>query len=46
MSVYNFSPGPACLPKSVTEAAKKALTNYKNTGISIIELSHRSDPIM
>ena len=46
MSVYNFSPGPACLPKSVTEAAKKALTNYKNTGISVIELSHRSDPIM
>ena len=46
MKIYNFSPGPACLPRPVVEAAKKALTNYKNTGISLIELSHRSGPIM
>ena len=46
MKIYNFSPGPACLPKPVVEAAKRALTNYKNTGISVIELSHRSGPIM
>ncbi len=46
MKTYNFSPGPACLPEPVIKAAKKALINYKKTGISLIEMSHRSTSIM
>lgn len=40
--VYNFSAGPSMLPKSVLEIAKKELLNYKNTGMSVMEMSHRS----
>eukprot|EP01022_Parablepharisma_sp_SALTPOND_P029166 TRINITY_DN72711_c0_g1_i1.p2 TRINITY_DN72711_c0_g1~~TRINITY_DN72711_c0_g1_i1.p2 ORF type:complete len:401 (+),score=34.18 TRINITY_DN72711_c0_g1_i1:90-1205(+) len=39
--VYNFSPGPACLPLLVLEKAKKELLNYNETGMSVMELSHR-----
>ncbi|MCS7204089.1 MAG: 3-phosphoserine/phosphohydroxythreonine transaminase [Leptospiraceae bacterium] len=39
--VYNFSPGPATLPLEVLEEVQKEFTNYKNTGMSIIEMSHR-----
>jgi phosphoserine aminotransferase len=37
----NFSAGPTLLPKAVTEQAAKAMINYNNTGMSILELSHR-----
>ena len=40
--VYNFSAGPACLPSEVLEKAKSELINYSNTGISVMEMSHRS----
>lgn len=40
--VFNFSPGPAILPLSVLEEAQKELLNYKGTGMSILETSHRS----
>lgn len=40
--VINFSPGPAKLPCEVLEQAQKELTNFSNTGISVMELSHRS----
>ena len=40
--VFNFSPGPAVLPLSVLEEAQKELVNYKETGMSILETSHRS----
>lgn len=42
--VYNFSPGPAVLPLSVLEEAQKELLNYKGTGMSILESSHRAKP--
>lgn len=42
--VFNFNPGPAMLPLSVLEAAQKEMLNYKGTGMSIMELSHRSKP--
>ena len=41
MSVYNFSAGPACLPKPVLERAQAEFCNFQNSGSGIIELSHR-----
>lgn len=40
--VYNFGPGPATLPLEVLEEAAKEMTNYQNTGMSMMEISHRS----
>lgn len=40
--VYNFSAGPSMLPLPVLEKAKKELLNYNGTGMSIMEMSHRS----
>jgi len=40
--VYNFSAGPTVLPLSVLEQAQKEMTEYKNTGMSVMEMSHRS----
>ena len=42
MKIHNFSAGPCILPKSVMEKAAESVVNYKNTGLSIIEMSHRS----
>lgn len=41
--VYNFSAGPACLPEPVLEKAQKELVIYKNAGMSVMEMSHRSN---
>src|SRR6478752_7627196 len=41
-TVYNFNAGPAALPKAALEAAQKELLNFNNTGMSVMELSHRS----
>ena len=40
--VYNFSAGPACLPEAVLERAQKEMLNYGGTGMSVMEMSHRS----
>ena len=40
--VFNFNPGPAILPVSILEEAQKEMLNYKGTGMSVIEISHRS----
>lgn len=42
MQIYNFSPGPATLPKEVFEEASKALVNYNGTNLSVAEISHRA----
>ena len=39
---YNFYAGPATLPTPVLEKAQAELLDYKGTGISIMEMSHRS----
>ncbi len=39
--VYNFNPGPAVLPLSVLEEAQRDLLDFKGTGMSILEVSHR-----
>ncbi|HDR6318012.1 TPA: 3-phosphoserine/phosphohydroxythreonine transaminase [Bacillus thuringiensis] len=40
--VYNFSAGPSILPLPVLEKVQKELVNYNGTGMSIMEMSHRS----
>ena len=40
--VYNFSPGPSALPLPVLEKVQAALTEYGTTGMSVMEMSHRS----
>lgn len=40
--VYNFSAGPAVLPVEVLEEARDEMLNYKNSGMSVMEMSHRS----
>ena len=40
--VHNFSAGPAILPASAIEASIQALQNFSGTGLSLIEISHRS----
>ena len=40
--IYNFSAGPAVLPKAVLEIAQSNLLNYNNSGMSVMEMSHRS----
>ncbi|WP_010134146.1 3-phosphoserine/phosphohydroxythreonine transaminase [Ochrovirga pacifica] len=42
MKKHNFSAGPSILPQEVFEKASKALLDFENTGLSIIEISHRS----
>lgn len=39
---YNFNAGPSALPLEVLEKAQKELTNFRGTGMSIMEMSHRS----
>lgn len=39
--VYNFSAGPATLPLEVIEEAQRELVDYKGSGMSILESSHR-----
>ena len=40
--VYNFSAGPAVLPESVLQEAASEMMNYRGTGMSVMEMSHRS----
>lgn len=43
MKVYNFCSGPSILPKTVFEQAANAVLDFKGKGLSILEISHRSD---
>jgi phosphoserine aminotransferase len=40
--VYNFSAGPAVLPEAVLQKAQAEMLDYKGTGMSVMEMSHRS----
>ena len=42
--VYNFSAGPAVLPEKVLQKAASELVEYQGTGMSVMEMSHRSKP--
>ena len=41
-SVFNFGPGPAMLPREVMLQVQNELLDWNGTGISVIEMSHRS----
>ncbi len=40
--VYNFAAGPSTMPLEVLQTAAAEMTSYKNTGMSVMEMSHRS----
>ena len=42
--IINFNPGPAALPLPVLEQIKEEFLDYRGTGMSILEISHRSKP--
>jgi len=44
--VYNFSAGPAVLPKAVLQQARDELIDWRGTGMSVMEMSHRSKEYM
>ncbi|MNI31170.1 Phosphoserine aminotransferase [compost metagenome] len=39
---YNFNPGPAALPLQVLEQAQEEFIDYQGSGLSLMEMSHRS----
>ncbi|MGZ3922622.1 MAG: 3-phosphoserine/phosphohydroxythreonine transaminase [Flavisolibacter sp.] len=41
-TIYNFGAGPSILPKEVFEEASQAVVNFNNTGLSILEIGHRT----
>ena len=42
--IYNFSAGPAVLPEEVLLEAAQEMMDYQGTGMSVMEMSHRSKP--
>jgi phosphoserine aminotransferase len=47
--IHNFNAGPSVLPKEVFEQASQAILNFNNTGLSILEIGHRTslfEPVM
>ena len=40
--VYNFSAGPAVLPEEVLQEAADEMLDYRGCGMSVMEMSHRS----
>lgn len=42
MKKYNYSAGPSILPQEVFEQSAQAILNFNNSGLSILEISHRS----
>jgi phosphoserine aminotransferase len=48
-TIHNFNAGPSILPKEVFEEASRAIIDFNNTGLSILEIGHRTplfEPVM
>lgn len=45
-ATHNFYAGPGKMPASVLERIRNELTNYRGTGISVLETSHRAQPVI
>ena len=43
---HNFSAGPCILPQEVLKKASEAILNFNNDNLSLIEISHRSQPFV
>src|SRR5579862_2096061 len=41
LKYYTFSAGPAMIPEEVLQKAQAEMLNWNNTGVSVMELSHR-----
>jgi phosphoserine aminotransferase len=46
MKKHNFSAGPCILPEEVLKKASKAVLNFNDDNLSLIEISHRSTPFV
>jgi len=46
MKMHNFSAGPCILPQEVLKKASEAVLDFNNSGLSLIEISHRSKPFV
>jgi len=46
MKKHNFSAGPCILPQTVLEKASKAVLNFNDLDLSLLEISHRSKPFV
>ncbi len=46
MKKHNFSAGPCILPQDVIKKASEAIINFNNDNLSLIEISHRSQPFV
>jgi phosphoserine aminotransferase len=46
MRIFNFSPGPAMLPPEVLEQAQAELLDWRQSGMSVMEISHRGQAFM
>jgi phosphoserine aminotransferase len=42
VTIHNFNAGPSILPKEVFEQASRAILDYNDTGLSILEIGHRT----
>ena len=46
MKKHNFSAGPCILPQEVLKKASQAVLNFNDSNLSLIEISHRSQPFI
>ncbi|HEX9981092.1 MAG TPA: 3-phosphoserine/phosphohydroxythreonine transaminase [Flavobacterium sp.] len=46
MKIHNYSAGPCILPQEVFEKSAQAVLNFNDSGLSILEISHRSQPFI
>jgi phosphoserine aminotransferase len=42
MKQYNFNSGPSILPQPVLEEAARSILNFNGTGLSVLEIGHRT----
>jgi len=43
LTLHNFNAGPSILPKQVFEQAAQGIIDFNNTGLSILEIGHRTE---
>ncbi|GFZ85500.1 phosphoserine aminotransferase [Aquaticitalea lipolytica] len=46
MKIHNFSAGPCILPQEVLLKSSEAVMDFNNSGLSLLEISHRSKPFV
>ncbi|MBP9161460.1 MAG: 3-phosphoserine/phosphohydroxythreonine transaminase, partial [Flavobacteriales bacterium] len=44
VKIHNFSAGPCILPQEVFQKAAESVLDFEGSGLSILEMSHRSKP--